>query len=448
MMPDLTELQGLSAVEAAAAIADGRISSEELVRACLERIEATDASIRAWTHLDPDHALAQARQADERRRRGKPIGPLHGVPVGLKDIIDTEDYPTEDGTPLHHGRRPPRDASLVAFLRRAGAVILGKTATTEFAFMHPATTRNPHNPEHSPGGSSSGSAAAVAAAQVPLAVGSQTNGSVIRPASFCGVYGFKPTFGAIPRTGMLRTSRHLDHAGVFARSLADAAAIAEAIMDHDGVDPDGRFEWRPPLRRLVAEEPPVRPRLAFVRTPVWDQADDDVKQGFAELVEALGGDVVEVELPTTFQQAHGIHRLIMAGDFATHLGKEYQRGAEKMSSELREFIEEGQRVLAMDYNQALERRSILAQQIDEVFDDFDAILTPSAPGEAPRGLDTTGNPTFCTIWTLCGTPAVTLPLLEGDQGLPVGVQLVGRRGEDARLLQVAAWLEKRLAEAV
>ncbi len=443
MPADRDALLRLSAVEAADAVADGRASSEELVQACLDRIADQDQTVRAWTHLDPDFALAQARQADQHRRRGRPLGPLHGVPVGLKDIYDTEGYPTEDGTDLHRGRRPRHDASAVAFLRRAGAVILGKTATTEFAFMTPTATRNPHNPEHTPGGSSSGSAAAVAAGMVPLTMGSQTNGSVIRPASFCGVYGYKPTFGLIPRTGMLRTSRHLDHAGVFARTLADAALVGEAVIGHDGSDPDGRMEWRPPLRRFAAQEPPLRPRLAFVRTPVWDQAEADVVEGFAELIEALGDDVAEVELPSAFERAHGIHRLIMAADFASNLARDYEYGAQRMSAELRAFIEEGQRVLAMDYNRALENREALAAALDEVFDEYDAILTPAAPGEAPRGLDATGNPTFCTIWTLCGAPALTLPLLEGSNGLPVGVQLVGRRGDDARLFQTAAWLEGR-----
>src|SRR6476646_5195992 len=223
----------LTAAEAAQRIRDAVLTSEELVQACLERIRALEPKVQAWTFLDEEHALAQARAADERKRSGKPIGPLHGVPVGVKDIFDTADMPTENGTVLHQGRTPRADAAAVRSLRAAGAVILGKTVTTECAYFSPGKTRNPHNPEYTPGGSSSGSAAAVAAGMVPLALGSQTAGSTIRPASFCGVYGFKPTHGLIPRTGVLQLSRTLDHIGLFARSVDDIALIAEQLVGDD-----------------------------------------------------------------------------------------------------------------------------------------------------------------------------------------------------------------------
>src|SRR5262245_41523553 len=285
---DSTHPAALSASEAARLIEQGQLTCERLVYACLERIRATEPAVQAWTFLDEELALAQARAADDLRRSGETAGPLCGIPVGIKDIMDTADMPTENGTPLHRGRMPRSDAAVVARLRAAGAVIMGKTVTTECAYFHPGKTRNPHNSAHTPGGSSSGSAAAVGAAMVPLALGSQTNGSMIRPASFCGVYGFKPTHGLIPRTGVLQLSRTLDHVGVFARTLEDVALIMEELAGWDEGDPDTHPRARIPFRDIAAEEPPIEPRLAFMKTPVWDRAADETKQAFAELVEALG----------------------------------------------------------------------------------------------------------------------------------------------------------------
>src|SRR5438477_2924074 len=281
---DLTNLHWLSASDAARLIRDGVVGSAELVQACLARVRETDAQVQAWAFLDPDHALAQARAADELRLSGQPVGPLHGVPVGIKDIIDTADMPTENGSVLCAGRTPSRDASVVAMLRGAGAVVRGKTVTTEFAVRAPGKTRNPHNPAHTPGGSSSGSAAAVAAGMVPLALGSQTTGSVIRPAAYCGVYAIKPTHGLIPRSGMFQLSRSLDHVGLFARTLADLALGLEQVAGYDEGDPDSRPRPRVPYRTIAAEEPPLPPLFAFVKTPRWSQVAPDAQAAFGELV--------------------------------------------------------------------------------------------------------------------------------------------------------------------
>ena len=432
--------KGSDRVAAARQIREGKISSEELTRACLARIEAREAEVQAWAFLDPEHALRQARAADEWRKRGRPLGPLHGLPVGVKDIIDTADMPTENGTVLHAGRRPRQDATLVSLLRAAGAIILGKTVTTELAVYGPNKTRNPHNLEHTPGGSSSGSAAAVADGMVPLAIGTQTNGSVIRPASFCGVYGFKPSHGLIPRTGVLVQSPPLDTVGVMAANLEDLALLAEPLMAFDAKDPASRPRARPNLLDALSEAPPVPPKLAFVRSPVWDQAEKDAKAGFAELVEALADQVEDVELPSAFQDAIELHRSVMEADLAKSFAREYERGRDRLSARLREMIERGQEIRAVDYNRAVQRISALNAALAEVFGTYDAILTPAAPGEAPQGLGSTGSPIFCTIWTFCGTPAVTLPLLTGASGLPIGVQLVGEKGDDARLLRTARWL--------
>ena len=431
----------MNAVEAAGAIRTGRITSEALVSACLDRIAALEERVGAWAFLDPGHALEQAREADRARREGKAPGPLHGVPVGVKDIFDTKDMPTEYGTVLHAGRRPTEDAAAVSLLREAGAVILGKTVTTELAVYSPGKTRNPHDPERTPGGSSSGSAAAVAAFMAPLAIGTQSNGSVIRPASYCGVYGYKPSHGLISRHGVLRQSRPLDQVGVFARTIDDAALVAEQMMAFDNRDPDTRPRARPSLFGTLADEPPVRPRLAFVKTPVWDQADMDTREAFAELVAHLGKNVVEIELPEIFRDAVGLHRTIMEADLAGSFEREYALGKESLSPILREMIERGRKVPTVDYNRALGRVPVLNRALDKVFERHEAIITPATTGEAPIGLESTGSPIFCTIWTLCGMPAITLPILRGAHGMPMGVQLVGAKGDDARLLRTARRLE-------
>lgn len=442
-MDDITLI---NATEASEAIRSGRMTSEELVSACLERIAAIEDGIGAWAYLDADHALEKACEADRIQQDGQTLGPLHGIPVGVKDIFDTKDMPTEDGTVLHAGRQPQEDATVVTLLREAGAVILGKTVTTELAVYAPGKTKNPHNREHTPGGSSSGSAAAVAAGMVPLAIGTQTNGSVIRPASYCGVYGYKPSYGRISRHRVLQQSQPLDQVGVFARTIEDAALVAQQIMGFDDRDPDTQLRTRPALVETVAEEPPFNPRLAFVKTPVWDQAETDTKEAISELVAHLDENADEVDLPDIFNDAVEQHRLIMEADLARSFEQEYTRGKDKLSSILREMIERGQKVSAVDYNRAVSRIPEFNRALDKVFDWHDAILTPGTTGEAPVGLESTGSPIFCTLWTLCGMPAITLPVLQGSHGLPLGVQLVGSRGDDARLLRTARWLVSNLAD--
>jgi Asp-tRNA(Asn)/Glu-tRNA(Gln) amidotransferase A subunit family amidase len=430
----------LSLAEAAAAVREGRLSALELVDACLERIAEVDGTVQAWAFLDGEHARRQAREADSYRKQGKAVGPLHGVPIGVKDILDTHDMPTELGSPLWAGRTPRRDAVVVARLRAAGAIIMGKTVTTEYATRHPGKTTNPHDPARTPGGSSSGSAAAVAAHMVPGAIGSQTGGSVIRPAAFCGVVGFKPTHGLIPRTGMLQLSRALDHVGVFARTVEDAALLAGPLVGFDEGDADTRPLAAPQLAAVAASEPPLPPRLAFVRSPAWKQAEPVTREAFAELVEALGETVVEVELATDFARGLEMHRIVSEVEIAHNLRRDYERGGDRLSAGLRERIERGRGHSGVDYVAALAGSRTLNAALDPVFDEFDGIITPAAPGEAPRGLHSTGDPVFCALWTYLGTPAVTLPVLTSPARLPLGVQLVGRRDGDARLLRTARWL--------
>jgi len=438
----------LTAIEVREALQQGLISSMDLVNACFERIDEVEESIGAWAHLDKDLALEQARQADDFRRRGLALGPLHGIPVGIKDIIDTFDYPTERGSVIYQGRTPSKDATLVALLREAGAIILGKTVTTELAVMAPGKTKNPHNTAHTPGGSSSGSAAAVAAGMVPLSVGTQTNGSVIRPASYCGVYGFKPSFGRISRHRVMTQSEPLDTIGVFARSLEDLALIADVLMRFDSRDHAMQPMAAPAIARIMAQTPPLDPHFAFVRTPMWEQLEDSSKDGLRELIDSVNqedkGVIDIIDLPAMFNDIYQDHQNIMEADLARNFAREYSDGKSQLSSVLCEMIERGQRVLATDYNKALLRMLEYNESLEEIFDEYDAIITPSTLGPAPAGLEKTGSPLMNTIWTFCGNPALTIPLLQSPEGLPVGVQVVAGKGDDARLFRTARWLLEQL----
>ena len=328
-------LADLGVREVAAIVANGTATAEDVTRACLARIAEREEEVRAWAHLDADYALQQARSLDAHRAAGLPLGPLHGVPIGVKDIIDVRGLPCERGTVLEEGRRPDADATVVACLRAAGAVILGKTVTTELAVYAPGKTRNPHDATRTPGGSSSGSAAAVAAGMVPGALGTQTNGSVIRPASFCGVYGFKPSHELISRRGALAESPIFDTIGTMARSLEDAAFLADVIAAYDPSDPWMRPGGASAFLQTAETDPPVRPTFAFVRTPVWDRTEDDTRAGLTELCEALGASVDEVELPEPFNRALELHGTVMGADIARHFSRYYDTGADKLSERLR-----------------------------------------------------------------------------------------------------------------
>ncbi len=444
MDAQITNLTGLTAADAAARIANGEITSVMLVEACLERIKERDEDVQAWEHLNPEFALEQARAADERRARDQSTGPLHGVPVGIKDIIDTYDFPTENGTPAYAGRQPGDDAALVAALKDAGAIIMGKTVTTELAVLHPNRTRNPHNLEHTPGGSSSGSAAAVADQMVTLAVGTQTGGSVIRPASFCGVYGFKPTHGTISRTGVLMQSPPLDTVGAFARSVEDLGLITDCLAAYDPRDTWMRPRSRTRLREMAVSEPPVDPVFAFVKTPAWDEfADDATRQAFPELVDALGEQCDEVDLPSIFAEGAKMQHILQTADITKFYGPILEKAPGVLSKALTERIEKGKSITAVEYNTALDVRETLNAGAEEIFQRYDAILTPASTGPAPRGLKATGKPVFNAMWTYLGVPCVTVPLLEAD-GLPIGVQLVAARHDDGRLLRNSRWLVEHL----
>ncbi|MEQ8229396.1 MAG: amidase [Rhodospirillales bacterium] len=431
----------LSVEESLARMAAGDLTARDLVQACLDRISEREDAVGAWIFLDPELALAQADAADERRRAGQ-AGSLNGIPVGIKDIIDTNDQPTENGSALCAGRRPATDATLVTRLREAGAVIVGKCVTTEFALSAPGKTRNPHDPKRTPGGSSSGSAAAVADHMVPLAIGSQTGGSMLRPASFNGVYGLKPTFGTISRAGMSPLSRRLDHPGIFARSPEDVALAAGVLMARDKADKDMRGHAG--LGEAAPLDAP--PRLAFVRGPAWRRGEADMQRGMEDLIRDLGDVAVECELPPVFEGAIECHGMIMNGAVGQSLGPYYDRDRDGLDPITADRVERGRGVTARDYLDALYLAEEMQDALAGFFDGIDAIITPAAPGQAPRDLSRTGDAVFNGYWTLMGAPAASVPLLTGDDGMPIGVQVICPWGEDARLLRICRWLADRVGE--
>jgi len=438
-----TQLNQLTARDAAAAIRAGEITSEALVSACIERIKAREATVHAWVNFDADHALAEARQADASLSRGEEVGPLHGVPVGLKDIIDTADLPTESGSRLFAGRRPAQDSACAALLRSAGAIILGKTVTTEFALTQARGTTNPHDPTRTPGGSSSGSGAAVADFMVHLAVGSQTGGSVIRPASFCGTYGYKPTYGCISRRGVLIISRYLDHLGLYSRSLADLAIMGDVLMQHDEGDFDMRFHPGCALTDVMDEPTAeVAPKLAFVKGPAWAHAEDHMPAVFEAYVENLGGSIQEVDLAGIFDQALDAQATIMNASLWANLGDWCVQHPDAIEEETKRRVFAGRDIKASEFIHATELADSLGRALDGLFENYDALVTAAAPGEAPVGLDWTGNAAFQRIWTLTGLPTLTLPLLQGPNGMPIGVQVIGPKGRDGDLFRAARWLDE------
>ncbi|MEZ5851816.1 MAG: amidase [Hyphomicrobiaceae bacterium] len=435
----------LTAVEARDRMARGEMTAEAYVKACLDQISARDADIEAWAHLDPDHALEQARAADRYRASGRALGTLHGLPVGIKDIIDTADMPTEHNCAIFKGRQPDKDAACVSAIRAAGGIIMGKTVTTELANTNPSKTKNPHNKEHTPGGSSAGSGAGVAAGMIPLALGTQTGGSVIRPASFNGVYGLKPTLGLISRTGVLLQSHTLDTVGVYGRSLADLALLTDALSGHDPSDPVSYARARPNLSAALASKAQVQPTFAFFRSPAWEAAEPAARAAIEAFVASLGSVAREVEIP----EMDGIvehHGNVMGAENAGYYGPLLTKHPEGLSANITARLKASLTITGGDYVRSLNARETAYAGVARVLDSESAILTLSSCGPAPKGFATTGNAIFNGMWTLLGVPCVSLPLMTVD-GMPCGVQLIGKRRDEARLLATARWLEGRVKAA-
>jgi Asp-tRNA(Asn)/Glu-tRNA(Gln) amidotransferase A subunit family amidase len=422
-------LNELSATEIARKTAAGETTCEAVIRDCLARIAARDDVVQAWVNFDPDHALAQARALD----RGPHRGPLHGVPIGLKDTIDTFDMPTELGSPIYRGHRPRADASCVALLRRAGAVILGKTATCEFAGSAPPQTTNPHNAAHTPGGSSSGSAAAVADRMVPAALGTQTGGSVLRPSSFCGIFGYKPTYNMINKEGVWPAADSIDTIGWLAGAIDDIELLTAVL----------RMQKPRPPRTLSAP-----PRISVWRTDLWDTAQDESKAAVEDAAARLGKagtKVRDARMPDAFLGLHVIARsTISFYERAACMAFFWDHQREQLSPQMQRYIENGHRISREDYIAGLRRLDECRALLATVFEDFDVLLVPCVQGEAPKGLAVTGDPSLQAIWTALHTPSMTLPTHRGPNNLPVGIQVVGQRYDDDRLLACARWIWQKI----
>jgi Asp-tRNA(Asn)/Glu-tRNA(Gln) amidotransferase A subunit family amidase len=418
-------LNELSATEIAANIAAGKVTCESVVRDCLDRIAARDDTVKAWVNFDVDLALAQARALDRERRRG----PLHGVPIGVKDVIDTFDMPTEMGSPIYRGNRPRADAACAALLRRAGAVILGKTATCEFAGSAPPETTNPHNAAHTPGGSSSGSAAGVADHMVPAALGTQTGGSILRPSSFCGIFGYKPTYNTINKIGVWPAADSIDTIGWLARSIDDMEMLMAVL----------RMQTPQPPRKFNGA-----PRIGVCRTDLWDTAQPESKTAIEDAAKKLakaGASVRDVDLPEAFNGLHVIARSTIAFyERAACMAFAWDHHREKLSPQMQRYIENGLKISRDEHVSGMKRVDECRVLLGPVFDKYDVLLVPCVPGEAPKGLGATGDPSMQAVWTALHTPTMTLPSHRGPNDLPVGIQLVAQRYDDDCLFACARWV--------
>ncbi len=419
-----------SASRALAEMRAGKLTPEAYVASCLERIALRDRDVNAWTCIDPEFALRQARQRDRNARGGL----LEGIPVGFKDVIDTAELPTEYNSPIYKGHRPRSDAAIVALTRKAGGIVMGKTATTEFAYRHPGPARNPHNLRHTPGGSSSGSAAAVADFMVPIAIGTQTGGSTIRPASYCGVVGYKPSFNVINRSGLKFVAESLDHLGVLARTVEDVALFMHANADI--------------AMPVLESSSSGSPRVGFCRQPGWDQGDPAMHEKLelaARTLALKGSRVTDFVLGPQFDAAMDDHAVIIDFEAARAFAFEYQNHRDKLSPSLLASIETGWRFSREQYDAATARAVEYRARLGQCFNEYDFLLTPSAAGEAPEGLASTGNSLFNRLWTLFGVPCVNVPAYTGPKGLPIGVQIVGQYGADTQTLYWAHWVHRALA---
>ena len=424
----MTHSNRYSAAEAAALIASGKLTAVQLAEDCLARVEEREEAVQAWTYIDPQRVLAVARARDAEA----PRGPLHGIPVAIKDIIDTADMPSEYGSPIYAGHRPRADAACVTLLRNAGAVIMGKTVTAEFAMRAPGKTRNPLDTAHTPGGSSSGSAAAVADYMAPLALGTQTSGSVLRPAAFCGIVGFKPTFNVINPAGVKPNSESFDTVGLMARTVTDIA-LALAVM----------------TGRTVREALPAidTPRIGFYRTPQWPRAEAATAAALEGAVLQLGkagARIREITMPPQFDELFAAKNRVSDYETTRALAWERRHFPEKLSATLREKLTKSDSCTLDQFIVAQRLLGECRRQLEVAFGDFDVLLVPTAPGEAPKGLTTTGDSIFNQIWTALHTPAVTVPVFTGPSGLPMGAQLIGAYGADEKTLACAEWVYRAL----
>ena len=433
----------LLATEAIEFIKQGKLSVGEWTLSCIEQVERHEPSLRAWRRFDREALILRAREIERRIEAGAFDGSLWGAPFGVKDVINTVDFPTCMGSPIWEGFTPGNDARVVSHLKREGGLMFGKTVTAEFAVHHPGPTVNPHHLDYSPGTSSSGSAASVAACMVPLAVGTQTAGSTIRPASYSGVYGFKPSFGVVPRTGILKTLDTLDHVSFFARSIADLRLALESARVRGANHPyvkESLDDWSPSRAR-----PPYR--VAFVKGPGWERAEAYAKDAVSLLASRLSRcrdvELREAPLPPALSQAHDVHALLYSKGLSYYFNEEYESRRDQLSDVFLEMVERGRRITAEQYWEALKRQESLKAALSGFFEDFDMILNLSTSGRAPRGIMGRDKKDNCLLWTLCHVPALSAPAFESPDGLPFGAQLVARRYDDLSLLKMAEDIQEQ-----
>ena len=432
----------LKVEELVAKIKDSQITSVEICQKYIERINKFEKDVKAWAHFDKKLLLEKAAEADDYRRSGKPIGSLHGIPIAIKDIVGTIDMPTECGTVIRKGKSYSQNAEIIDLLLAEGAIIMGKTATSELAYLGPPKTTNPHDHSRTPGGSSSGSAASVASFMAPLSIGSQTGGSVIRPASYCGVVGYKPTYGLISRNGVLKTSEKLDHIGVFGRSVEDVALLAKVLIKKDKFDSATVYYSADSMLEETKKGPLFEPKFIFYKTDHWKIVEKKSREAFDYFIKSFKKNIEVFDTPSYFKDIHKYHQIIHETDLANNFGTYYKKYKKKLSKYMQDAITKGNKHSAKDYAEAIDFMKRSYESYEEVFEDYHGVLSPSSPGVALKGLKSTGTAEFNKVWSYLGTPCISLPLLQGENNMPLGVQLIGAKYDDHRFLGIANWLEK------
>jgi len=437
----MIEVSSLSAYELSLKLKSGEISSIDLCKSYIDRIKKFEKDVKAWQFFDEKLLLEKAEEADDYRKSGKPLGPLHGMPIAIKDIIGTYDMPTECGTVFRKKKSSTQDSEIVNLLKNAGAIVMGKTVTCELAYIHPSKTRNPHDYSRTPGGSSSGSAAVVASYMSHLSIGSQTGGSVIRPASYCGVVGYKPSYGLISRSGVLKVSDKLDTIGVFGRSVKDVALLAKSLIRKDLYDTSTIYFSSDRMLDVCEEKLEFDPKFIFYKTKNWKNINKKSQEAFEFLIKSFKKNIEIYDEPSYFKEIPKYHQIIHEVDMANNFQVYYDKDKSKLSKEMNDAISRGLKYSAKDYSDAIDFMKQSYESYKEVFEDYYGILTPSSNGVADKGLGSTGSADFQKIWTYLGLPAISLPLLTGENDLPLGLQLVGNKFDDLRFLGTAKWLE-------
>jgi Asp-tRNA(Asn)/Glu-tRNA(Gln) amidotransferase A subunit family amidase len=438
----MIDIFSLKAEELSLKIKDAQLTSVEICEKYIERINKFEKNVKAWAHFDKKLLLEKAADADEYRRSGKPTGPLHGIPVAVKDIVGTLDMPTECGTVIRKGKSYSQNAEIVDLLLAAGAIVMGKTATAELAYLHPPKTTNPHDHSRTPGGSSSGSAAVVASFMAPLSIGSQTGGSIIRPASYCGVVGYKPTYGLISRNGVLKTSEKLDHIGVFGRSVEDVALLSKVLIKKDNFDSATIHYSTENMLTETKKGPLFEPKFIFYKTDYWKNIEKKSREAFEYFIKSFKKNIEVFDTPSYFKDIHKYHQIMYETDLANNFGLYYKKYKKKLSKPMQDAIVKGNKHSAKEYAEALDFMKRSYESYEEVFEDYHGVLSPSSPGVAPKSLKSTGSAEFNKVWSYLGTPCISLPLLQGEANMPLGVQLTGAKYDDHRFLGIANWLEK------